>query len=316
MTRDAAKPTRRALVGIVLLDKPIGVTSNRILQRTKRLFRAEKAGHTGTLDPMATGMLPICFGAATKVSALMLGSSKRYRVRARFGTATDTGDASGSVVERSELLAPSADELASAVSAMLGESSQVPPMYSAVKHQGKRLYQLAREGREVTREPRSIEIFELLVEEYAAPDLTFQVHCSKGTYVRTLVTDLARKLGTVAHVAELRRLSVEPFDESQMISFDALEAAAAEDPDSVDRWLLAPDAALTDMPAVRVSAQEALALRQGQRIAAPECTTGGLHRIYDPEGIFIGIAASDEFGALKPKRIFPAETLVQPKLFG
>ncbi|HMB73838.1 MAG TPA: tRNA pseudouridine(55) synthase TruB, partial [Gammaproteobacteria bacterium] len=188
----------RPLVGIVLVDKPSGLTSNQVLQRAKRLFRARKAGHTGTLDPMATGMLPVCFGAATKVSGMMLDSRKRYRVTATFGTATDTGDATGTVTETCDKSPPAPEAVRSAVTARRGQSLQVPPMYSAVKHQGRRLYELARQGAEVRREPREIEIFELTIEAFDWPDLALGIHCSKGTYVRTVITDIAAALGTVA----------------------------------------------------------------------------------------------------------------------
>lgn len=306
MIAPADRPVPRPLAGIVLVDKPQGYTSNRILQKTKRLFQARKAGHTGTLDPMATGMLPICFGAATKVSGMMLESSKRYRVTARFGMATDTGDATGTEIERSDGSAVATDALQAAVARMRGRIRQIPPMYSALKHEGKRLYELAREGKEVHRKAREVEIFELAIESFDWPDLTLVVHCSKGTYVRTLVSDLAIALGTVAHVVALRRLSVEPFAESQMVSFDALEAAATEGLDSLDRLLLDADAALVDRPAISVSGADSLALRQGRRVALPAAEVEGSVRIYDPDGRFVGIGDVDPDGALKPSRIFPA----------
>lgn len=300
------RPMRRQLAGIVLVDKPPGCTSNRILQKTKRLFQARKAGHTGTLDPMATGMLPICFGAATKVSGMMLESSKRYRVTARFGSATDTGDATGTEIERHDGPAVAIDALRTAVAGFVGRIRQVPPMYSALKHEGRRLYELAREGKEVPRKAREVEIFEFTPELFEWPDLTLLVHCSKGTYVRSLVSDLAASLGTVAHVTALRRLTVEPFAESQMVSFDVLEAAASQGLESLDRLLLAADAALVDWPAIRVSEADGDALRQGRRVALTPPESEGSVRIYDAKGRFVGIGDVDGTGAVQPARIFPA----------
>ncbi|HUF71983.1 MAG TPA: tRNA pseudouridine(55) synthase TruB [Gammaproteobacteria bacterium] len=305
MSRESARRPTRALTGIVLVDKPSGSTSNRVLQRVKRLFQAEKAGHTGTLDPIATGMLPVCFGAATKISGLMLDASKRYRVTAAFGVATDTGDAAGSAIERHEGPALSRDEIEAAVGAMTGRIRQIPPMYSAVKHEGRRLYELAREGREVPRRARDIEIFDLSVESLDWPQLTLSVHCSKGTYVRTLVADLACKLGTVAHVAALRRLSVGPFGEDLMVGLDALERAAVEGLTGLDRWLLGADAALPEMPAVGIGEQDCEALRHGRRVPLTAAGPEGRVRIYDPDGRFIGIGEIDEGGWLRPAGIFP-----------
>lgn len=300
------RPVPRQLVGIVLVDKPQGYTSNRILQKTKRLFQARKAGHTGTLDPMATGMLPICFGAATKVSGMMLESSKRYRVTARFGSATDTGDATGTEIERHDGPAIAIAPLQAAVAGKLGRISQVPPMYSALKHEGKRLYELARAGKEVPRQAREVEIFELIIETFEWPELTLLVHCSKGTYVRTLVEDLAAALGTVAHVSALRRLSVAPFAESQMISFEDLEAAAGQGLERLDQLLLDADAALVDRPAISVSTADSVALRQGRGVALTAAEMEGSVRIYDPQGRFVGIGNVDGTGVVQPARIFPA----------
>lgn len=297
--------TTRSVVGIVLVDKPAGLTSNQVLHRAKRLFRARKAGHTGTLDPMATGMLPVCFGAATKVSGMMLDSRKRYRVTATFGSATDTGDATGTVTDTSDGPALAIEAVRSVVGARKGRSLQVPPMYSAVKHQGRRLYELARQGREVPREPREIEIYELTIEAFEWPDLTLAVHCSKGTYVRTVITDIAADLGTVAHVSALRRLSVEPFDESQMVSLERLESAAAAGVESLDRWLLGADAALVDVPAIEVGAEACQALRYGQVPRVGATSGEGKVRVYDPSGQFIGIGHLDGSGGLRPARIFP-----------
>lgn len=296
----------RPTAGIVLVDKPGGLTSNRVLQRTKRLFQARKAGHTGTLDPMATGMLPICFGAATRVSGLMLESSKRYRVTGRFGIATDTGDSSGIPVAERDAPVLTIDELTPVIETFTGRIRQVPPMYSALKHGGRRLYELAREGREVPRQAREVEIHALAIESFEWPALTLSVHCSKGTYVRTLVADLAAALGTVAHVTSIRRLAVGPYAESQMVTLDTLETAAAEGLQSLDRWLLGVDTALVDRPAVTVSESDGTALRQGRCVlAAPAGHPIGSVRIYDAGGGFVGLGELAISGELRPVRIFP-----------
>jgi tRNA pseudouridine55 synthase len=299
------KPGTRPLAGIVLVDKPAGFTSNRVLQQTKRLFRAQKAGHTGTLDPMATGMLPICFGAATRVSGLMLEASKRYRVTARFGIATDTGDASGTETERSDAQAPSTGDIECRVVGLTGRILQVPPMYSALKHQGRRLYELAREGKEVPRAAREVDIHELTIETLDWPYLTLSVHCSKGTYVRTLVTDLAAALGTVAHVAALRRLAVGLYEESQMVGLETLEQAEAEGFEVLDRCLLGIDTALTDRPAITVSEADSDALRYGRRVMLTPQSPVESVRLYDPGGGFIGLGEVAASGELKPAQIFP-----------
>ena len=303
------KPGTRAVSGILLVDKPAGETSNRTLQRIKKLYAARKAGHTGTLDPMATGMLPICFGPATRVSGLMLESSKQYRVTARFGTATDTGDATGSVIAESERVEPSAAEIEATLGALRGRIEQVPPMYSALKHQGKRLYELARAGQEVERKPRVVEIHELELEQVSWPDLVLRVHCSKGTYVRSLVASLATALGSVAHVAELRRLMVGRFTEEQMIPVERLESAAESGFAELDSMLLGVDAALMDRPPVAVSEADACSLVHGQRVQLAAGAVEGSVRIYAPDQRFIGLGYLSAFGELQPARIFVAETL-------
>jgi tRNA pseudouridine55 synthase len=213
--------------GIVLLDKPAGLTSNVALQRARRLFRARKAGHTGSLDPLATGMLPLCFGEATKFAGHLLDADKEYRVRLCFGVQTDTADADGRVVAESDRRAVPGAELAACLARFRGEIDQVPPMYSALKSGGQRLHVLARAGREVPRAPRRVRILglEVVTADPATPSLW--VRCSKGTYIRALVEDIAAALGTLAHVVELRRLAVAPFPADGMVTLEALQAAAA-----------------------------------------------------------------------------------------
>ena len=238
----------RAVNGLVLLDKPAGLSSNQALQRVKRLFEAGKAGHTGSLDPFATGMLPICLGEATKTSGHMLESNKCYRAAARLGQATATGDPEGEVVETCDVPDLAEPAIEDALQAFLGETEQVPPMYSALKHQGRRLYELAREGLSVERKARRIVIHRLELLAWRRPDLEFEVLCSKGTYVRTLAMDIAGRLGSCAHLTALRRLYVEPFAGQQMHDIETLEALAHEG--RLQSALLPLDAGLAGWPVV------------------------------------------------------------------
>ncbi len=212
--------------GVLLLNKPAGLTSNQALQRVKRLYRAKKAGHTGSLDPAATGMLPLCFGEATKVCAFLLDADKSYRVTAKLGSRTDTGDATGAVTETAKVPELDADDWREVLESFQGDSLQVPPMYSALKQGGKRLYELARKGETVERKPRPIRIDAIELLEIAGSRLVFRVHCSKGTYVRTLVEDIAAKAGTVAHTASLHRETVGEFRAADMLDMGTLEADA------------------------------------------------------------------------------------------
>jgi tRNA pseudouridine55 synthase len=214
------------LTGILLLDKPLGLSSNSALQRVKRLLRAEKAGHVGSLDPLATGMLPICLGEATKIAGDILSGRKRYLFTAALGHRTATGDLEGAIVETLPVPAFDRAALDGVLSRFLGKQMQVPPMYSAIKRDGQPLYKLARAGVEVERAPREIELFGFDVRAFDAASIQLEVSCSKGTYVRTLAEDLARALGTCGHVSLLRRLHVEPFEGEPMIALEAVEAAA------------------------------------------------------------------------------------------
>ena len=215
-----------AVDGLLLLNKPAGMTSNRALQTVRRLLKARKGGHTGSLDPAATGMLPLCFGEATKISAYLLDADKRYRVTARLGTATDTGDADGKESATAAVPALSAAQWNEILQSFAGDSEQVPPMYSALKQGGKRLYELARKGETVARPPRKIRISDIALLEATGSRLVFNVTCSKGTYVRVLVEDIARKAGTVAHTASLHRESVGDFKTGEMIDMAVVEDLA------------------------------------------------------------------------------------------
>jgi len=291
--------------GLLLLDKPLGLSSNRALQRARRLFGAAKAGHAGSLDPLATGMLPIFFGAATRLAAFMLAESKTYRVTAALGVATTTGDAEGEPIEtRSHETPPSPPVMAAAVGRFVGEIEQVPPMYSALKKDGVPLYRLARSGIEVERSPRRVRIEQLTVEAYDWPQLTLLVHCSKGTYVRTLVEDVARAAGTVGHVAALRRLTVSPFEERAMHTFAELEAAAAHGVAALDALLLPAEAALGSWPATRLGQSDASRLAHGQSVAAEAGLPCGHVKVYADSGQLIAIGVVTDERRLLPSRVF------------
>ncbi len=289
--------------GLLLLNKPAGMTSNQALRRVKRLLRARKAGHTGSLDPAATGMLPLCFGEATKVCAYLLDADKTYRVTARLGVATETGDAEGAVVTRADVPELSREQWDAALQAFVGESMQVPPMHSALKHEGKRLYELARKGQTVERPPRSIRIEEIELLEIAGTRLVFRVRCSKGTYIRTLVEDVAATVGTVAHTASLHREEVGEFPAERMLDMGTIEAAADADLHALRERLLAPDSALSRFPAITVSVADGRRFATGQAIPSTETSVSGLIRVYDDDG-FLGIGKLSANGELAPSRVF------------
>jgi tRNA pseudouridine55 synthase len=294
---------RRDVHGVLLLDKPRGITSNQALQRVKRLYRARKAGHTGSLDPLASGMLPVCFGEATKFAGHLLAADKVYRVRASFGIRTDTGDADGEPVA-SGPREVSAEALVQALKQFRGSITQTPPMYSALKRNGRRLYELARAGQEISRESRSVRIAELVLEQADPQKPVLRVCCSKGTYIRTLVEDIAAAAGTVGHVLELRRLAVLPFAEAAMIDVEALDRTAPAGEEALDNLLLPVDCLLAGFPAARLSAAEAHAVRQGSAINSPlKGVAGGLMRLYDEADRLIGLGEMMPDGRLAPRRL-------------
>jgi len=296
----------RRVNGILLLDKPSGMTSNAALQAVKRLYRARKAGHTGSLDPLATGLLPLCFGEATKVSGFLLDADKRYRVVCRLGERTTTADAEGEVLERRPVGNISEASLRKVLEGFVGEIEQIPPMYSAVKHKGERLYKLARQGVEVEREARKVDIHLLELRDFRLPDFEIDVHCSKGTYVRTLVEDIGELLGCGAHVTALRRLAVGPFDDSQMIDMETLEATAAESMAALDKLLLPMESGLAQWPGVRLSGDAAFYLRQGQPVLVPQAPTEGWVRLYEGESRFLGMGEILDDGRVAPRRLMTA----------
>lgn len=299
-----SKDRREAVDGILLLNKPAGMTSNQALQRVRRLLNARKAGHTGSLDPSATGMLPLCFGEATKVCAFLLDADKTYRVTARFGEATDTGDADGEVIATATVPELSADQWQEILDGFLGESMQVPPMYSALKKDGKRLYELARKGESVEREPRRIRIDEIRLLESAGSRLVFRVSCSKGTYVRSLVEDIARQAGTVAHTARLHRESVGDFDAGDMLDMALLEDAAGQGREALRGKLAGADTALAGLPAMNLGSEARSRFLHGQAVACPGEAARGLARVYAGTGEFLGVGELTGDGELAPRRVF------------
>ena len=294
----------RAVDGIVLLDKPQGITSTQALQRVRRHLQAAKAGHAGTLDPMATGMLPLCFGQATKACGTLLGRRKAYRATLRLGVATDTGDAEGQPVAEVDVPAFDADRLEQALAALRGERLQVPPMYSALKRDGRPLYELARAGIEVERAARPVTIESLVVTGQGERTLDIDVVCSKGTYVRVLAEELASGLGTRAHLVALRRLWVEPFEAAAMVTLDEIEATPVAETDRAP-WLAAVDSAFPDLPVVALDAGQALHLCQGRTLPCPAGLPDAAHyRAYDPTGRFLGLVEPGAGGRLQVERLF------------
>jgi tRNA pseudouridine55 synthase len=289
--------------GILLLDKPRGLSSNAALQRVRALLGGEKAGHVGSLDPLATGMLPICLGEATKVAGEILAGRKCYRFSATLGALTATGDAEGAVTESAPVPSLERSQVESALARFIGQSRQVPPMYSALKRDGQPLYRLARAGVTVERPPRLIEISHLRLLALDPNALELEVLCSKGTYVRVLAEDIARALGTLGHVSVLRREYVEPFQGTAMHTLVSLEKTRTS-----GQWptLLSPDAPLGHLPAVHLEPEKADRLRRGQAVAAMGAPGAGRVRLYDEERFF-GIGESDVAGRVHPRRLLRLE---------
>ena len=304
--------------GILLLDKRLGVSSNKALQEVRRLFNANKAGHTGSLDPLATGLLPLCFGEATKVSALMLDDNKRYQVVVQLGVMTDTGDLEGAVIETKPVPELSIDEILACLEKFTGEIDQVPPMYSALKHNGKKLYELAREGKTVERKARHIIIYELKLLDFSKDQLALDVFCSKGTYIRSLAEDIGHALGCGGTVKELRRLQAGQFN---IENAKTIEQLTAMDRQSLSECLINVDKPLEALPAVQLSEQQAICIKHGQslellppfdklrtgfderRASASLETKQGTVRMYS-DAVFLGLGEMRLDGKLAPKKLF------------
>lgn len=298
------KKKGRDVHGVFLLDKPQGLSSNDVMQKVKRLFQANKAGHTGALDPLATGMLPICLGEATKFSQFLLDADKRYVVTAKLGERTDTSDAEGRIVASRPVNVKTA-EILTALSAFRGDLMQVPTMFSALKHQGKPLYEYARAGVTVERQARPITIFELKFIEYNAPFLTLEVHCSKGTYIRTLIDDLGERLGCGAHVSMLRRTAVSDYPSDKMLSLEALQQLAeAGDLRRLDALLLPPDSAVSKLPSLFLTERQTQAVGFGQRVRFDNAEKiYGQVRLFSAENLFLGVAEIHRDNVIRPARM-------------
>ena len=294
----------RAVNGILLLDKPAGVTSNGALQTVKRMYGAAKAGHTGSLDPLATGMLPICFGEATKFSQFLLDADKSYLVTAKLGVVTDTGDADGQVLRETPVSVDAAT-IQAALMEFVGEIEQTPSMFSAIKHNGQPLYKLARQGIEVERKVRRVTIHRISVLDVRADEVDFEVACSKGTYVRSLVEDLGEKLGCGGHVQSLRRLSAGPYPAERMLTLDQLGAMKEQGGfEAIDEQLLPLSTSVADWPAVELGDNAAFYLMQGQAVMASERPRDGWVSLYQAsDKRFLGVGEILEDGRIAPRRL-------------
>ena len=297
----------RPLDGILVLDKPLGLTSNRALQMAKRLFVAAKAGHTGSLDPLATGVLPLCFGEATKFSQYLLDADKAYESSFVLGVATATGDAEGEVLATQDASGVTRDHIERALENFRGEIDQVPSMFSAIKQDGKPLYKLAREGREVERKARRVVIKQLELRAFRAGDkaeVDIYLECSKGTYVRSIAEDLGKALGCGAHVSALRRTRAGPFEIADSVTLNTLEALKSNDQlAEMDKLLLPADAALGGLPLVKLSESGGFYLRQGQPVQVPNAPCNGMVRVALETGEFLGIGEILDDGRVAPRRL-------------
>jgi tRNA pseudouridine55 synthase len=292
----------RDVDGILILDKPFACSSNQALQQVRKLYRARKAGHCGSLDPLATGILPICLGEATKFSSYLLGANKTYRATCRLGETTTTGDAEGEVIERRSV-AVDATQIEQSLAQFLGEIEQIPPMYSALKHQGKRLYELAREGKQVERKSRRVTIYHLALLSCSTDSLSFEVSCSKGTYIRTLAEDIGAVLGCGAHLTALRRLSVDAFVEQDAVTMERLQLLEQQGRDQLDDLLLPLTRALMQFPELKLDAASSLEISQGKRVQLEVSEAAGLCRLITEEGRFMGLGKVDPDGELTAKRL-------------
>lgn len=294
----------RNVSGILLLDKPIGVTSNAALQEVKHLYKAKKAGHTGSLDPLATGLLPLCLGEATKLSSFLLDSDKEYEGTCQLGSRTRTGDAEGEVIETRPVPDISEAMLTPHCQAFLGDIQQIPPMHSAIKKDGQPLYKLAHQGIEVEREPRQVTIHELAILDVQASAFRFRLRCSKGTYVRTLVEDIGERIGCGAHLSSLRRTGVGPFRVDEAVSIEALTHLLADGGfEALDGLLIPMDQALDNWPAVHLTENSTFYVRQGQPVQVPKAPTSGWVRLFASNERFLGVGQILDDGRVAPKRL-------------
>jgi tRNA pseudouridine55 synthase len=298
------KDNARKINGILLLDKPTNLSSNAALQKVKRLYLAKKAGHTGSLDPLASGMLPICFGEATKFSQFLLDADKHYKVTAKLGITTTTDDQEGEIVARCSVQNISPKVIEKVLTKFRGEIQQIPSMYSALKHEGQPLYKLARQGITIAREPRPITIYKLDLLSIDNDLLSLEIVCSKGTYVRTLISDIGKELGCGAHVFSLRRKSIVPFKKEQMIALDTIDKLSKqEDFASLDKLLLPIEAILDGYETLQITEAMLFYLRQGQPVFIPKTPKEGLIKLINKSGCFLGIGEVTKDGKVAPKKL-------------
>lgn len=298
------KPRGRDVDGIVILDKPTGLTSNDALQRLKRMFGAAKAGHTGALDPLATGVLPICFGEATKYSQYLLDADKAYEVTAKLGVRTASGDSEGDVLDTKPVDGITQESLETVLPRFRGGIEQVPSMYSALKHQGQPLYKLARQGVEIERPARPVQIYRLELTHFAGDEFKLSVQCSKGTYVRTLVEDIGLALGNFAHVIQLRRTQAGPYTLSDAHTFEDIAALLEQGGhQSVDTLLKPVDSSVSHWPALVLTESTTFYLKTGQAVRVPQAPANGWVRLMGPENEFIGVGEILDDGRVAPRRL-------------
>ena len=289
------------------MDKPAGISSNDVVQQAKRLFGAQKVGHTGSLDPLATGVLPLCFGEATKFSQYLLDANKTYWTRIRLGVSTETGDADGEVIAQVDATAITQTQVSDALEHFVGEIEQIPSMYSALKHQGQPLYKLARQGIEVERAPRTVTIYSAELLQFAEAYIELRVHCSKGTYIRSLAEDLGAALGCGGHVSALRRLAAGPYAEAQAVTLE--QVSEIGDPQEMDALLLPVARAVSSWPSVRLHEDTAHYVRQGQPVQVAHAPTDGWVQIFESaeEDRFLGVGEVLTDGRIAPRRLVASD---------
>ena len=293
--------------GILVVDKPAGISSNDVVQQAKRLFGAQKVGHTGSLDPLATGVLPLCFGEATKFSQYLLDADKKYWTQVRLGITTETADADGEVIAQADTSGITESQVTAALERFVGEIEQIPSMYSALKHQGQPLYKLARQGIEVERAPRRISIYSAELLQFSEASIELRVHCSKGTYIRSLAEDLGAALGCGGHVSALRRLAAGPYEEAQATTLDELREVG--DVREMDALLLPVSSAVGSWPAVRLHEDTAHYVRQGQPVQVAHAPTDGWVQIFElaEEDRFLGVGEILTDGRVAPRRLVASD---------
>ena len=293
--------------GILVVDKPAGISSNDVVQQAKRLFGAQKVGHTGSLDPLATGVLPLCFGEATKFSQYLLDADKKYWAQVRLGITTETADADGEVIAQADTSGITESQVTAALETFVGEIEQIPSMYSALKHQGQPLYKLARQGIEVERAPRRISIYSAELLQFSEASIELRVHCSKGTYIRSLAEDLGAALGCGGHVSALRRLAAGPYEEAQATTLDELREVG--DVREMDALLLPVSSAVGSWPAVRLHEDTAHYVRQGQPVQVAHAPKDGWVQIFElaEEDRFLGVGEILTDGRVAPRRLVASD---------